>query len=156
MKNSRRSESDPSQHSGVVVCGEDLLGGEVGRGVEIEELFSRSKPGEIWMDGGVEDFVREEHRLEFARIVENGDVQLFADTTSPLCRALPLALIDFTYYEKGEGGCLLYDPVAWVEACQTLSMYAGLRGLARQFPLELIKMQCDAIVALQAPGRNKA
>lgn len=126
----------------------DLLGEET-------DLFSREKPGSIWMVGGVSDFLNEDIRIEFAKLAERGDVQLFGDSSSPFCRSLPLALIDFTYYESGGGGILTFDPQDWKRACQTLAMHAAIRGIGRGVPLGIVSSQCEEVEKLTPPGRNK-
>lgn len=118
-------------------------------------FFEGCLPGEIWIDGGVEHFLDEEERLELARVVEKGDIQLFGNVRSPLCSILPLALIDFKYCESGGTGVLLYDEVSWRDACLTLSMYAGVRGIGGGIQRSRIVAQCEALSNLPAPGRNK-
>ena len=118
-------------------------------------FFEGCDAGEIWIDGGIEHFLDEEERLELARLVEKGDIQLFGDAKSPLCQILPLALIDFKYCENGDTGVLLYDEVSWKEACLTISMYAGVRGIGAGLQGDSIARQCENLVNLPAPGRNK-
>lgn len=149
MRCSRNGAIPSDPNSPKVVFGEDLLGREV------SVLFEDCGPGDIWIEGGVNAFVEEGNRLGFAKMVERGDVQFFGHAESPFCRALPLALIDFSYYEKDGVGCVLFDAAEWTQACRTLSMYAGLRGVAGGFSPEIIRAQCQAVATMRAIGRNK-
>jgi hypothetical protein len=125
----------------------DVLAGEVG--------FEGCRVGGVWLDGGIGLFLDEDRRLGLSKLVEEGELQLFGDTESPGCQALPLSIADFTFCERDGMGVLGVDLAGWEGACRTLAMYAALAGVGRGVSGEEIREQCRRIVRMEPPGHNK-
>jgi len=147
MRSISRKEEEPQHGKSQTMDAEGVLANR--------DWFRGGGAGRVWLSGGLEIFLNEDNRIEFAKLAEKGEIQFFGDPQSPFCKLLPLALIDFRYIETGTTGCLLYEEASWKSACQTLSLYAAVCGLAHKVDMTTLQSQCEQIATLPPPGRNK-
>jgi hypothetical protein len=151
MMSKSRHQFEALAGGGIKTSINKILKTGEGRG----DFFAGKGVGSVWIEGGVGDFLDEGRRADMAMIIEGGDVQLFGDTSSPGCRAMPLAMVDFSFCERDSVGVLTLDLESWMGACRTIAMYAALAGIGRGIGRDEIATQCRKIQEIEPPGNHK-